>query len=103
MAVDPGMYLVRRRCFPRMVAKGRKATMTSDPAASVGTAKSQLRGRIISTYQRAQRIITAAASSPSANTHAAMIAYDKAREHLRAAILLASRLFADTDGLVKSA
>lgn len=29
-----------------------------------------------------------------------MIAYDKAREHLRADILLASRLFADTDALV---
>lgn len=66
--------------------------MTSDPAAPIGTAKSQLRGRIIGTYQRAQRIIMAAASSPSANTHAATIAYDKAREHLRADILLASNV-----------
>jgi hypothetical protein len=41
--------------------------MASRPFASIGAAKSQLRWRIISTYQRAQRIIAAAASA-SADT-----------------------------------
>jgi hypothetical protein len=67
---------------------------------SIGSAKSQLRHRIISTYQRAQRIIAVASTSPSAKTHALMIAYDKACEHLRADIAQAGKLFPSTDALV---
>jgi hypothetical protein len=66
--------------------------MTSHPFASIKTAKSQLRDRIISS----QRIITVASASPSANTHVAMAAYDEAREHLRSDIQRASKLFPDT-------
>lgn len=44
--------------------------------------------------------IAAAAASPSANTHAAMVAYDKACEHLRSDILRACELFPDTDALL---
>jgi|GraSoiStandDraft_25_1057303.scaffolds.fasta_scaffold404768_1 hypothetical protein len=74
--------------------------MASHSLASIGTAKSQLHDGI-STYLCAQRIITvAAAASPSANAHAAMAAYDKACEHLRADILRASKLFPDTDALL---
>ena len=59
--------------------------MTSHP--------SQLRDRIIS----AQRIITVAPASPSANTHVAMATtYDEACEHLRSDIQRASKLFPDT-------
>ena len=74
--------------------------MASHSFASIGTAKSQLRDGIISTYLRAQRIIAVAAASPSANTRAAMAAYDKACEHLRSDILGASKLFSDTDALL---
>jgi hypothetical protein len=42
--------------------------MTSHPFASIKTAKSQLRNRIVS----AQQIVTVASASPSANTHVAM-------------------------------
>ena len=73
--------------------------MASHPFASIGAAESQLRERIISTYQRAQRII-AAAASPSADTQAAMAAHDKACEHLRSDIQRASKLFPDIDALL---
>ncbi len=66
--------------------------MTSHPIASIKTAKSQLRDRIVSV----QRIITVAPASPSANAHVAMAAYDEACEHLRSDILRASKLFPDT-------
>jgi hypothetical protein len=60
----------------------------------------QLRDRVITTYQRAQRIIVGAAASPSTNAHAAIIAYDKACEHLRSDVLRASKLFPHTDALL---
>jgi hypothetical protein len=73
--------------------------MTTRLRASIGSAKS-LRDRIIGAYQRAQRIIAVASTSPPAKTHAMMIAYDKACEHLRADISQASKLFPNTDALV---
>jgi hypothetical protein len=74
--------------------------MSSRHFASVGTAKPQLRDRIITTYQRAQRIIVGAAASPSTNAHAAIIADDKACEHLRSDVLRASKLLPHTDALL---
>jgi hypothetical protein len=68
--------------------------------ASIGSAKSQLRHRIIGTYQRAQRIIATASTSPPAKTHAMMIAYGRACEHLRADISQAGRLFPHTEALL---
>jgi len=70
--------------------------MTSHPFASIGTAKSRLRNRIVS----AQRIITVAPASPSANTHVTMAAYNGACEHLRSDILRARKLFPDTNALL---
>ena len=70
--------------------------MTSHPFASIGTAKSRLRNRIVS----AQRIITVAPASPSANTHVTMAAYDGACEHLRSDIMRARKLFPDTNALL---
>jgi hypothetical protein len=75
--------------------------MASRPFASVGAAKSQLRWRIISTYQRTQRII-AAAASPSADTQAAVAAYDKACEYPRSDVQRASKLFPDINALLTS-
>jgi hypothetical protein len=66
--------------------------MTSRPFASIGTAKSHRRNRIINTSQRAQRIITVAPASLSANAHAC--------EHLRSDILRASKFFPDTHALL---
>jgi hypothetical protein len=74
--------------------------MNSQSSASIETAKSQLRDRIVNTYQRAQRIITVTAASPTANTHASMAAYDKAWDTLRSNVLRASKLFSDTDELL---
>jgi len=70
--------------------------MTSHPFASIGTAKSRLRNRLVS----AQRIITVAPASPSASTHATMAAYDGACEHLRSDIMRARKLFPDTNALL---
>jgi hypothetical protein len=70
--------------------------MTSHPFASIGTAKSLLRNRIVS----AQRIITVAPASPSANMHVTMAAYDGACEHLRSDIMRARKLFPDTNALL---
>jgi hypothetical protein len=50
--------------------------MISRIPASAKTANTQLRDRIISAYQRAQRTIAVAPASPVTNTHAAMAAYD---------------------------
>jgi hypothetical protein len=74
--------------------------MTAHLQASIGSASSQLRHRIIGTYQRAQRIIAVASTSSPAKTHGMMIAYDKACEHLRADIVQAGKLFPSTDALV---
>lgn len=73
--------------------------MTSKHFLSIGAGKSQLRDRIIRTYQRAQRLIDVAAS-PTANGHIAIIAYDRACERLRMDIARVNRLFPDADGLV---
>jgi hypothetical protein len=70
--------------------------MTSHPFASIGTAKSRLRNRIVS----AQRIITVAPASPCANTHVTMAAYNGACEHLRSDIMRARKLFPDTNALL---
>jgi hypothetical protein len=70
--------------------------MTSHPFASIGTAKSRLRNGIVS----AQRIITVAPASPSANMHVTMAAYDGACEHLRSDIMRARKLFPDTNALL---
>ncbi len=70
--------------------------MISHLFASIGTAKSRLRNRIVS----AQRIITVAPALPSANTHVTMAAYDGACEHLRSDILRARKLFPDTNALL---
>jgi hypothetical protein len=70
--------------------------MTSHPFATIGTAKSRLRNRIVSE----QRIITVAPASPSANTHVTMAAYDGACEHLRSDIMRARKLFPDTNALL---
>ncbi|GEM_PF-5677433 len=72
--------------------------MTSQLQGTTKTAKSQLRDRIISAYQRAQRILMAASSAT--NPHATMVAYDKARDHLRADIIRACNLFPDTGALL---
>jgi hypothetical protein len=74
--------------------------MATDLQSSIGAAKRQLRDRIIRTYQRAERIVGAASISPSAKTHGMMIAYDKAREHLRSDLAQAGKLLPDTDALV---
>jgi hypothetical protein len=67
---------------------------------SIGSAKSRLRDRIISTYQQAQRIIMATSASPPAKMHSTMPAYAKACDHMRSDILQASKLFPDTDALL---
>jgi hypothetical protein len=74
--------------------------MNSQSSASIETAKSRLHDRIVSTYQRAQHLITLTAASPTANTHASMAAYDKAWDTLRSNVLRASILFSGTDELL---
>jgi hypothetical protein len=84
--VDPGVLLRRERGYDAPSStEAEQAAMTSHPFASIGTAKSRLRNRIVS----AQRIITVAPASPSANTHVTMAAYDGACEHLRSDIMRA--------------
>jgi hypothetical protein len=74
--------------------------MTTYLRASAASPTAQLRFRIIATYQRAQRSIAVASTSPSAKTHAMMIAYEAACERLRADIVQARELFPNTDALV---
>jgi hypothetical protein len=98
--VDPDVPLRRERELVCVIVAKAEETAMSSRFASTGTAKAQLRDRIIKTYQRAHRTIAGAAASPSANTHAAMTAYDKACEHLHSDVLRASELFPDTDALL---
>jgi hypothetical protein len=65
---------------------------------TIKTTKSELRDRIITTYQRAQRILAAASSAT--NPHVAMVAYDKARDHLRTDIIHACDFFSSADALL---
>jgi hypothetical protein len=74
--------------------------MTTHLRPSTASTKAQLRLRVIATYHRAQRSIAVASTSPSAKTHAMMIAYEKACERLRADIVQAGELFPSTDALV---
>jgi hypothetical protein len=83
-----------------IAAEAEEAAMTPWLPASTKTAKTQLRGLIVSAYQRVQHIIAMAGASPATNTHAAIAAHHKARDHLRADIIRASNLFPDTHALL---